>query len=62
MKTVTPESEKKQTFCGCFICKRLTPADRGGLCSTGDIDDPVYQWICNACLTNKVIPVRRTAA
>ena len=56
MKTVTPDSEKRQTLCGCVICKRLTPADQGGLQSTGDIDAPVYQWICNECLKGKVCP------
>lgn len=40
----------------CIICKRLTPAKYGGLCSTGNILAPTYQWICNECLKDMVCP------
>lgn len=43
-------------MCNCYICKRDVPEDEGGLNSTGDIQDPIWRWICNRCLLDFVCP------
>lgn len=39
----------------CMVCNVLTHETDGGLCHTGDGDDPTWMWICHACAKNKVI-------
>lgn len=40
----------------CFICRDWADGDNAGLQSTGDINNPVWRWICNKCVRSHICP------